>query len=206
MKNQNILARTLIAAAILTGTTAAYAVGVDLNVGLNATTQAVTDTALTSSVKAKLAADARVNASDVSVTTENGVVVLSGKVASAEAKAAAEDLAKSTSGTVRVVNKIDAPNLLSAVTSDVKVAANNTGEVITDSWISTKVKSQLLADTVTKGTAMKVTTKDNVVFLKGSVGSQAEKDQAIKLASETQGVVRVNATKLKVSTKVSAAQ
>ncbi len=204
MKNQNILTRTLIAAALFTGATAVHAIGVDLGVDLNATTQAITDTALTGSVKAKLAADARVNASDVSVNTENGVVVLTGKVASAEAKAAAEELAKSANGTVRVVNRIEAPGLLSALSSDVKVAADATGEVITDSWISTKVKSQLLADTLTKGSAMRVTTRDNVVFLRGTVGSLAEKNQAIKLASETKGVVRVNARKLRVSTKVNA--
>jgi len=205
MKNQNPLARTLIAAALLVGSTSAvHAIGVDLGVGVNATTQAITDTALTSSIKAKLAADTRVNASDVSVTTQNGVVVLTGKVSSSEAKAVAEELARATSGTLKVDNRIEAPTLLGTLKSDVAVAADTTTEVVTDSWISTKVKSKLLADTLTQGTAMKVTTKDHVVFLKGTVASQAERNQAIKLAGETKGVVRVNARKLKVSSQVSA--
>ena len=207
MKNQTTLARTLIAAAILASASAAHAISVGASVGatVDGVTQAVVDTGVTGSVKAKLAGDARLKGADVAVTTENNVVILSGKAPSADAKAAAEEIAKSSVGAdVRVVNRIEAPGVLSAIGSDVKVAADTTGEVITDSWITTKLKSQLLADTATKGTAIKVTTKDNVVFLKGTVASQAEKDQAIKLAGETKGVARVNASKLKVNTKLKA--
>lgn len=200
MKNQTILTRTLIAAAFLASASAAQAISVGASVDV--ATQAVADTALTGTVKTKLATDARVKGSDISVTSENGVVVLTGKAPTAEAKAAAEEIAKSADASVKVDNRIQAPGLLSELKTDVKVAADTTGEVVTDSWISTKIKSQLLADTATKGTAIKVTTKDNIVFLKGTVGSQLEKDQAIKLASQTKGVAKVNASKLKVSTKV----
>ena len=205
MKNQNLLTRTLIAAAILASAGAAQAVSVDVGASVNAATQLVTDTSLTGSVKTKLATDARVKGSDISVTTENGVVILTGKAPTANAKAAAEEIAKSSvNADVRVVNRIEAPGVLSAIGGDVKLATETTGEVITDSWISTKIKSQLLADTATKGTAIKVTTKDNVVFLKGTVATKAEKDQAIALAKQTAGVARVNASKLKVSAKVKA--
>ncbi len=202
MKNQTILTRTLIAAVLLASASAANAISVGASVDV--ATQAVADTALTGTVKTKLATDARVKGSDISVTSENGVVVLTGKAPSAEAKAAAEEIAKSADASVKVDNRIQAPGLLSELKTDAKVAADTTGEVVTDSWISTKIKSQLLADTATKGTAIKVTTKDNIVFLKGTVGSQLEKDQAIKLASQTKGVAKVNASKLKVSTKVKA--
>ncbi|MDO9452378.1 MAG: BON domain-containing protein [Stagnimonas sp.] len=202
MKNQTILTRTLIAAALLASASAAQAISVGASVDV--ATQAVADTALTGTVKTKLAADSRVKGSDISVTSENGVVVLTGKAPSAEAKAAAEEIAKSADASVKVDNRIQAPGLLSELKTDAKVAADTTGEVVTDSWISTKIKSQLLADTATKGTAIKVTTKDNIVFLKGTVASQLEKDQAIKLASQTKGVAKVNASKLKVSTKVNA--
>ena len=202
MKNQTRFTRTRFAAALLAAATGAQAVSVGAS--LDVATQAVADTALTGSVKTKLATDARVKGSDISVTSENGVVILSGKAPSAEAKAAAEEIAKSADASVKVENRIEAPGVLSNLKTDAKVAADTTGEVITDSWISTKIKSQLLADTATKGTAIKVTTKDNVVFLKGTVASQAEKAAAIKLAGETKGVTKVNASKLKVSTKVNA--
>lgn len=202
MNNKTLLTRTLIAAALFASASAAQAISVDASV--NAATSAVTDTALTGTVKTKLATDARVKGSDISVKSENGVVILTGKAPTAEAKAAAEEIAKSADASVKVENRIEAPGVLTNLKADAKVAADTTGEVVTDSWISTKIKSQLLADTATKGTAIKVTTKDNIVFLRGTVATQAEKDQAIALAKETKGVAKVNASKLKVSAKVKA--
>lgn len=202
MKNPSRFTLSLFAAALLTAATAAHAIS--LGATIDATTQAVTDTALTGSVKTKLSTDARLNGSNISVTTENGLVVLSGTAPSIQAKAVAEEVAQSANANVKVVNRIEAPSVISTLKADTKAAADSTGEVITDSWISAKIKSQLLADIATKGTAIRVKTRDNVVTLKGTVASQAEKDQAIKLAGETQGVLRVNARNLKVSTKVNA--
>ena len=201
MKNSSRFTLSLFAAALLAAASTAHAISIGATV--DATTQAVTDTALTGSVKTKLAADARLEGSNISVTTENGLVVLSGTAPSIQAKAAAEEIAQSANANVKVVNRIEAPSVISTLKADAKVAADTTGEVITDGWISTKIKSQLLADATTKGTAIRVTTRENVVSLKGTVASQAEKDQAIKLAGETKGVLRVNARKLKVATKVS---
>lgn len=202
MNTLNIFSRTLIAAAVMTGATAAHAISVDASV--NAATEVVGLTALTSLVKTKLATDARLKGSDIVVTSENGVVILSGTAPSAQAKATAEEIAKSADASVKVENRIQAPGVLSGLKTDIKVAADTTGEVITDSWITTKVKSQLLADTVTKGTKMRVTTRDNIVLLRGKVASQAEKDRAIQLATQTEGVTKVDASRLRVSTKAKA--
>lgn len=199
MKNPTRFTLSLFAAALLTAATAAHAISVGATI--DATTQAASDTALISSVEAKLAADARLSGSHISVSTENGLAVLSGTAPSMQAKAVAEELAKSSNPDAKVINHIEAPGVMSTLKADAKVAADTTGEVITDTWISAKIKSQLLADTATKGTSIRVRTRDNVVSLKGTVASQAEKDQAIKLAGETKGVLRVNARKLKVSTK-----
>lgn len=202
MKMQNRFSRTLIAAALIATAGAAQAISVGANVDLN--TNVVVDTALLSSVQAKLATDARVKGSDIVVKSDNGVLVLTGKAPTAEAKAAAESIAKSANASVKVDNRIEVPGVMSELKTDVKAAASTTGEVITDGWISTKIKSQLLADTATKGTAIKVTTKNNVVFLRGTVASKAEKDAAIELAKSTEGVTRVNASKLKVNTRLKA--
>lgn len=205
--------RTLIAASLMATAFAAHAVS--LGATVDATTGLVTDTALTGSVKAKIAGDDRLNGADISVTTENGVVILTGTAPSLEAKAAAEQAAKSATSTVKVENRIQTPGLLGGITSSVggitsgvantaRSATASTGEVITDGWITTKVKTQLLADTLTKGSAMRVKTIDNVVYLRGVVRSRAEKAQAIRLAAATEGVTRVNASKLKVATRASA--
>lgn len=66
----------------------------------------VDDAVVTSRVKAKFAEDKTVSAMAISVETLNGVVQLSGFAKSAEERAMAEKLARSTSGVVAVRNDI----------------------------------------------------------------------------------------------------
>jgi hyperosmotically inducible periplasmic protein len=67
---------------------------------------AVTDSWLTSKTKIALFADDRVKGSEVKVETKDGVVHLRGKVDSAEAKAAAESVAKGIDGVKSVKNDL----------------------------------------------------------------------------------------------------
>lgn len=66
----------------------------------------VDDATLTSRVKAKLAADPVVSAMAIKVETMKGVVQLSGFAKSAEERAQAEKLTRSTSGVLAVRNDI----------------------------------------------------------------------------------------------------
>jgi hyperosmotically inducible protein len=67
----------------------------------------VDDAAITTAVKAKLAADVRLSTlADIGVETENGVVTLEGAVESDATKAAAEDVAESVDGVLRVSNEL----------------------------------------------------------------------------------------------------
>ena len=67
---------------------------------------AVTDSWITSKAKIALFADERVKGTQVSVATTDGVVRLSGKVDSQEAKAAAADVAKGIEGVKSVRNDL----------------------------------------------------------------------------------------------------
>ncbi|MFG6430854.1 BON domain-containing protein [Roseateles sp. LYH14W] len=66
----------------------------------------VDDTALTTRVKAKFAADPIVSAMSISVETLKGTVQLAGFAKSSEERAVAEKLARETSGVVAVRNDI----------------------------------------------------------------------------------------------------
>ncbi|QDH71854.1 BON domain-containing protein [Lysobacter alkalisoli] len=68
-----------------------------------------------------------------------------------------------------------------------------------DTWITTKVKSKLLAHSETEGTEIDVDTLNGVVHLSGALGSQAEIDKAVEIARSTEGVVDVDASGLTVS-------
>jgi len=68
-----------------------------------------------------------------------------------------------------------------------------------DAWITTKVKSQLLADSDVKGLDINVSTKDGVVTLAGKVPTTAMRDKAISVAQGVKGVKKVDTQALKVS-------
>lgn len=76
------------------------------------------------------------------------------------------------------------------------------GEAITDSWITTKVKADLLATDGVTGTDINVDTKEGVVTLKGNVKSKAEADKAVSVARGIKGVTKVE-SKLTVSSAAS---
>jgi len=68
----------------------------------------------------------------------------------------------------------------------------------TDTWITTKVKADLLASKGVSGTDVSVETKDGVVWLSGTAATKAEKDRTVAKAKAIEGVKSVNATKLRV--------
>ncbi|MCA0402397.1 MAG: BON domain-containing protein [Proteobacteria bacterium] len=80
------------------------------------------------------------------------------------------------SGFRRVFNQIDVADL-----------PNNS---MNDSWITTKIRSQIFADSTIDPNVFKVITSDNIVYLMGDVQpNQATK--VIDIARNTEGVVRV---------------
>lgn len=167
-------------------------------------TQDITDTAITAGVKSKLALDRNLDSSDISVETRGGTVTLTGSVDNAAARSAAEIATRSFSGVTNVNNR------LSVSSPTVAAAATNTGEAamatgdaaaqaMSDTWITTKVKSVLLADSEAKGLEVNVDTKDGVVSLEGELTSQAAVDHVEALARDVEGVKRVNSTALNVA-------
>ncbi len=66
----------------------------------------LSDAAITTKVKAKLAADPEINPFNISVETNEGVVTLQGRVAKLVAKTEAVKLARNTSGVKRVIDMI----------------------------------------------------------------------------------------------------
>ena len=161
---------------------------------------AVTDTALTAKVKAKLMGDDRLKNSRISVTTTNGVVTLEGSATSSSAKSAAEAATKSVEGGRSVDNNLQTPasSKASAKTSD---AVTKTERVASDSWITTKVKSEILASSVSKGFKVSVKTTGGVVVLRGSLPNRDAVAHVKDIAAKVEGVKSVDTSALKVAGK-----
>ena len=66
--------------------------------------------------------------------------------------------------------------------------ASQVGQVVADSAITTKIKTQLATDDGLSGTSIQVETKNGVVTLSGTVPSNAMRKRAGRIASATDGV------------------
>ena len=154
---------------------------------------AISDTAITTKVKAKLMGEDTLKKSKISVTTTNGVVTLNGSASSVEAMSTAEYAAKTVDGVKSVDN-----NLKTAMSSE---TVARTKRAVSDSWITTKVKSEILADSVSKGFHVKVKTTHGVVVLKGALANQDAIEHVKDIAEKVDGVKSVDTSALIVSSK-----
>lgn len=138
------------------------------------------DRTITTKIVAKLAADPEVSAFNVDVDTLDGIVTLRGEVEKEVARDEAEQLARHTHGVREVRNEI---RVVSAEYED--------DESFADAWITTKVKSKLVADPQLNPFNIDVDTEDGVVTLSGKVKDDLARREAEKLARATQGVLDV---------------
>lgn len=165
------------------------------------------DAAITAAVKLKLLDDERTDGFDVNVDTVDGRVTLRGGADSAAAREAATQLALGVDGVRAVDNRLtvatdgtETRQEANEVTASGKAreVADETTDEVDDAWITSKVKAKLLADTEVSGLAIDVDTEDNVVKLTGSVPSPKARSEAIRIATQTKGVLRVDASRLVV--------
>ena len=152
---------------------------------------ASTNAGLTSKIKTKLAADPVVKAHQIDVDSNNGVVTLTGNIDSAEAKDRAIALARETKGVAEVRDMIEVRAGMAE--GDAPDTDRTVGVTMDDAGITMKVKQKLLDDPEVKGLKIDVDTREGVVFLTGSVATTQVREQAIRLARETEGVRDVQA-------------
>lgn len=162
---------------------------------------AADDVVTSTKIRSAMAGDDRFKEADIDVQVTNGTAILTGSANSDEARQAAEDIARRTEGITRVDNRIATPSTENRLRENTRDAMQRSERVASDSWITTKVKSSLLSDRVTKGMNIGVKTMNGTVALMGSVASQAEYDRAIQIARDIEGVTSVDASGLQVTGK-----
>jgi osmotically-inducible protein OsmY len=107
-----------------------------------------------------------------------GKVLLTGQSPNADLTARAKQIAMGVEGTTEVYNEIRQGTPVSLSTAS------------SDTWITTKVRSQLLTSDTVKSSNVKVTTENGEVFLLGLV-TQQEGQSAAQIASQVSGVKHV---------------
>ena len=151
----------------------------------------VTDDTLKDRIEYRLETSPITKKYDVRVKVENANVMLTGTVATDAQKAEAGKLAK-VDGVAKVDNQIAIDKDADKTLMDrAKNGMRKTGEAVTDAWITTKVKWFFTGDDLLKGSSINVDTKDRVVTLNGTVKTETGRKQAVRLAQETDGVLKV---------------
>jgi hyperosmotically inducible periplasmic protein len=142
----------------------------------------VTDSAITATVKSKLAAGDENDAINVNVDTRGGEVALSGVVKTQADKEQAERVAANTEGVTRVINNI-------TVDTGGEHEAGRGAMTASDLTILSRIKTRYVAEGVI---GADVGVKDGVVTLKGAVEDTQTRARAESIARATTGVREVN--------------
>jgi hyperosmotically inducible protein len=156
---------------------------------------AISDTAITAKVKSSFIGDDRLKGSHIKVVTTNAVVTLTGSAPTSDSKSAAEQLAKSVNGVRSVDDQVSTP----ASGGTVHRAVASTERVGSDSWITTKVKSEIMSDSVSKGFDVHVKTLHGVVMLRGTLPNQDAIDHVKDVAEKVGHVKSVDTSELKTA-------
>mgnify|MGYP004549242739 FL=1 len=174
----------LISALLLQGCVAAAVVG-GAAVGTKAATDPrtvgtqVDDGTLELRVNTALSKDEQIKKeARINVTAYQGKVLLVGQAPNTALASQAKQIAMGVEGATEVFNEIRQGTPISL------------GTASTDTWITTKVRSQLLTTDQVKSSNVKVTTENGEVFLMGLV-TDREGKAAADIASRVSGVKRV---------------
>ncbi|MGE8101885.1 BON domain-containing protein [Pseudomonas sp. H3(2019)] len=116
--------------------------------------------------------------SRIIVTSFNGVVLLAGQTPRPDLK----ELAGQAAAAVQRVKTVH--NELQVMQPSSILARNN------DAWLTTKIKTQMLADASIPGSRIKVVTENGIVYLLGLLTKQ-EADQATNLVQGVSGVQKI---------------
>jgi len=115
---------------------------------------------------------------NISIATFDNNVLLTGQTLHPNQPAAAERIIKTIAGVNHVYNHITVEAPSSALTS------------VSDGWITTKIRSKLLAEDDVNPDHIKVVTENGTVYLMGIVFPE-ESDAVVNVASHTEGVQAV---------------
>jgi hyperosmotically inducible protein len=158
------------------------------------------DSWLTTKVQAQFFADDDIKARYISVATRDGVVTLKGHVESESVRQQALQITKNTDGVRQVMDQLTVGSADSQrfEVPDTVPTTGSTGEVaapapvpVDDNSIETSIQAKFFLDSSLKARDITVDASGGVVTLRGQVGSDSERAQALILARMTDGVQRV---------------
>jgi len=128
--------------------------------------------------KAITESDPRFESAHIVVVSHSGIVLLVGEVESEDLKAKAADVAQGVENVRSVHNELTIGGPISLVSRS------------NDSWLTTKVKTKLIAHGAIDSTRIDVTTENGVVYLMGTV-PQDQARYAVEVTQTVYGVEKI---------------
>lgn len=127
--------------------------------------------------KLRMVTDIKEN-SHIEVTCFNQVILLTGEASSASVRQQVDDIVRSVPEVKRIYNQITVKGRASSLTQ------------ASDSWITAKIKTEMLATKGLQSGTIKVVTENGTVYLMGTV-NRDQAETAVDIARQVQGVQRV---------------
>ncbi|MGB0662310.1 MAG: BON domain-containing protein [Pontibacterium sp.] len=115
---------------------------------------------------------------NISLTSYNGVVLMTGEAPDAQSRAQAEAIVKTLEKVKKIHNEVRIAGSASAISS------------LNDTWLTTKTKANLLLAEGIPGNRFKVVTDNSTLYLMGLV-TRAEADAAVAKASTLSGIEKI---------------
>ncbi len=138
----------------------------------------IDDQTIAAKIDARLITEKNMPSRWISVEVINGVVTLTGFLPTPEQIDRAVYICQTTEGVQQVRNELE-------------VGSPSIGALVTDAWITTQVKTRLLADKNVSGNSFHVETVNGRVYLQGVAASEEEVRRAIEITRTTRGVTAV---------------
>jgi hyperosmotically inducible protein len=85
----------------------------------------------------------------------------------------------------------EAVRLANRAAAKASVAASKVGSTMSEGALTAKIKSKMALDDHVKGRAINVDTSGSVVTITGVVASADERERAVRLARDTEGITQV---------------
>jgi len=167
------------------------------------TEQARSDAEISIAVQAKYYTDDIARGRPIDVSTNSGVVTLRGTVENEAAREHAVNLARDVAGVTQVNDELlvagdgtaDAPATSARQENDGHAARSITDRVADATqpiFVTTTIQAKYFLEPGLKPSRINVTTSaDGVVTLEGAVQSEAARNEAVRIAQDTEGVTEV---------------
>jgi hyperosmotically inducible protein len=138
----------------------------------------------------------------VDADADKNAVTLSGTVPTESLRMKAVDAAKTVAAGLVITDKIDVKpeaidrkdyneDMAREARERASKSSESIGSSLDDAWIHTKIRSKLLGEGEFPGGSLNVDVKNNVVTLRGTVATSADRSKAEQIAKATGGVKSV---------------